>query len=225
MFSFMEVEQQAADRHGGLEGLLRQIPLPLPLPDLIAIPDERYLSELSKIIFQVGFNWSLIEKKWPAFETAFFEFKLEACSYLSDEQLEALLSSGKLIKNWPKIRAIRDNATWLQHIRSEHGGVGLYLHQLSNTSYCHALIQLQKQGSRVGAKTAQLWLRRMGFDALILSADVVTALQRFGVLIKPPSSQKDWRELQQRLDCWQQETGKGLTYISKMLAFSIGPKS
>lgn len=224
MISFSKVEEQAEYHHGSLSHIVEQVSEPLAKEQLIAIPDDRFLSELSKIIFQVGFNWTVVEKKWPAFEERFFGFKLDGCAFLSDEQLDAKGKSGQLIKNWPKLRAIRDNAIWLRELRDEHEGLGRYFVKLGDGRYCDAIKTLQKQGTRVGAKTAQFWLRRIGVDSLILSEDVVIALKRFQIIDKEPTSQKAWNKLQEALDFWQQESGHSLTYISRMLAFSTGPR-
>jgi len=62
----------------------------------------------------------------------------------------------------------------------------------------------------------------MGKESFIISNDVVTALIREGVVNSAPTSQRDLRATQQAFNQWQQESGRSLTHISKVLAFTIG---
>lgn len=224
MISFKEIERIAEEQHGEFKPLLKKISQPLSCEELSLLPDEFFLSALSKVIFQVGFNWGIIDKKWPDFEQAFFQFKLLPCSLVADEQLERIMATGKVVKNWPKIRAIRTNAYWLQEISNEHGNVGAFMASLRADHFCENIAALKKQGDRVGAKTAQLWLRRVGADSLIFSHDVISVLKRHQIVDKVPSSKRDQLKLQEQLNRWMDETGQGLTYISQMLAFSTGPR-
>jgi 3-methyladenine DNA glycosylase Tag len=76
MICFKDLEEQAAAKHGGLTALKRKLRKPLPKKEIASIPSDRYLSELSKITFQIGFNWNLVDKKWPSFEQQFFGFDI-----------------------------------------------------------------------------------------------------------------------------------------------------
>ena len=62
--------------------------LPEPASDaqLRALPDNRYLAEMTKCVFRSGFVWKIIENKWPGFEAAFHEFDVSACVMISDEE-------------------------------------------------------------------------------------------------------------------------------------------
>ena len=62
---FDEIFEIAAARHGGLDALEATLSPPLPAAELAAIPEDRWLSTLSKCVFQAGFNWKVIENKWP----------------------------------------------------------------------------------------------------------------------------------------------------------------
>jgi 3-methyladenine DNA glycosylase Tag len=224
MLKFADIEKQVEAQHGDLDTVKGRVALVKSADELRATGDDRYLSELSKIIFQLGFNWKVIDNKWPAFETAFQHFELTHCAGLVDEQLEQLMQGGTIVKNWVKVKSVRGNARWLQQVASEHGSVGNFVASIQPGSYCEAVLAMQKQGERVGTKTAQMWLRRMGAEALILSDDVLNALQRNQVMTKAPSSKRDWQEFQDILDQWRDETGQTLNYLSQMLAFSTGPR-
>jgi len=62
----------------------------------------------------------------------------------------------------------------------------------------------------------------MGKDSFILSRDVVIALLREGVVSNDPKSQRDLKLVQAAFNHWQQESGRPLTQISKILAFTVG---
>ncbi|MBL4584746.1 MAG: DNA-3-methyladenine glycosylase I [Pseudomonadales bacterium] len=110
MILFEEVEAQAALHQGCVAQLREKLTSPKSASQLREMTDDRYLSALTKIIFQLGFRWSIIENKWQSFEAAFGEFNLDHCQMLSEEQLESQMMSGTIIKNWAKVRSIPSNA-------------------------------------------------------------------------------------------------------------------
>ncbi|GGB62267.1 hypothetical protein GCM10011505_48610 [Tistrella bauzanensis] len=80
---------------------------------------------------------------------------------------------------------------------------------------------LKTRGNRLGGKTGQVFLRRMGVDSLILSGDVLAALSAAGVVHRMPTSTRDVAAVQAALNQWMAESGHGLTRISQILALSI----
>ena len=79
-----------------------------------------------------------------------------------------------------------------------------------------------KNGARLGGKTAQIFLRRMGVDSFVFSNDVIRALQLAEVLDKAPSSKKAWLSFQDAINTWRAESKRSLNEISQILAYSIG---
>jgi 3-methyladenine DNA glycosylase Tag len=76
MRSFAEIYARAAERKGGaaaLEAMIAEWP-PKPTAELAAIPDHRWLAEMTRGVFRAGFNWRVIDAKWPGFEAAFHGF-------------------------------------------------------------------------------------------------------------------------------------------------------
>lgn len=224
MIQFEDIESDAARNHGGSLSLKAKLSTPKSDDMIMKLSDQECLSELSKVIFQVGFKWSLVEEKWPYFETAFNKFNLVMCRGLSDEQLDLMLKSGNLIKNWPKLLSIRANAEWLSSVSREYGSVAGYLVSIKADRYFETLLQMKSNGTRVGMKTAQLWLRRMGVDSFVLTKDVEIALKHYGVINKFPASNRDWIKLQRQLNIWMAEMGYKLTHISQILAMSVADR-
>jgi len=223
IIEFRGIEEEAARQHGGAKALRSLLNKHSVKKKLTETPDDRYLSAVSKVIFQVGFNWKVVDGKWPNFEKRFSNFKLNVCSSQPDEALEALMATGDLIKNWPKIKAIRSNAQWLTTVSEQHGSVGKRIAAIQSQDYLPDLVKLSKHGTRVGVRTAMIWMRRMGADSFVFSPDVERALFRYGVIDKASSSARSWSELQEILNQWMDETDLSLTHISQILAYSLGP--
>ncbi len=221
MRHFSMIEKQAAERKGGADALATLLSLPLNGEKLQAIPDDRWLSAMSKCIFQAGFNWQVIERKWPRFEQVFEGFDLHRWAMMSDDDLDRLLKTEGIVANAAKIRAVGANAAFLLELATKYGSVAAYFRNWKQAEYCNNLRQLQKSGSRLGGRTGQTFLRRMGVDTLVFSPDVLKALKREGVVDKMPSSKADFIALQAAIDRWSGESGRPLTQISQILAFSV----
>lgn len=221
MRSYAQIHAMAAERKGGSEALEALLPKALTARKLAAIPDDRWLAGLSRAIFQFGFNWKVIETKWPGFEEAFQGFDLRACAMLNDEALDALLKDTRIVRNPPKVRSVQENAVFLLGLSREHGGVGKLVAGWPSERYVELVDLLKAGGSRVGAQTAQYFLRSMGKESFILSQDVTRALIREGVVAKPPTSARDMRKVQEAFDAWKKESKRSFTEISRTLSLSI----
>ena len=81
---------------------------------------------------------------------------------------------------------------------------------------------LDKHGSRLGGFSGQYLLRFLGWDAFVLSGDVLLCLRDAGVVIGSGTSKKDLRAAQAQLNAWAQESGLPITHVSRTCALSIG---
>ncbi len=222
MRSFQSLYEQAARKKGGEEVLESLLPSPLPNTELAEIPDNRWLAMMSRCIFQAGFNWKVIEKKWPQFEEAFSGFQPRRWKYMSDDDFDALLKDTRIVRHATKILAVRDNATFLCDLAEEHGSAAQYFAFWPAEKYVELLITLKKRGSRLGGTSAQYFLRFMGKDSFIISADVTAALIREGVISSKVNSQRDLRAIQNAFNDWHSESQRPFNHISKVLAFTVG---
>ena len=218
---FNEIFELAANRHGGPESLEQKLSKPASTAQLTSIADDRWLSGVSKSIFQAGFVWRVVENKWPDFETAFDNFDLVHCAYLSDEEIEAFTNDTRVIRHLKKLQSIRANATYLLEKTTEFGGVGNFITSYGPTHYCELLFELKKNASRLGGTSAQYCLRRMGVDSFILSRDVVKALQRANIITKAANSKRDILNIQSAFNYWHEHSGRTLTEMSRVLALSV----
>ncbi len=220
MRHFDEIFAIAADRKGGADALNARLGTPLSPKELAAIPEDRWLAQMTKCIFQSGFNWKVVEAKWDGFEAAFDGFDPGKCAFMDDETFDALLTNTAIIRNGAKIATVRDNATMILNMRDQ-GGIGEVLGSWPSTDYANLLEMLKKEGSRLGAATGQYAMRFMGRDSFILSRDVTTRLIAEGVIDKPAGSKSSMARVQDAFNTWMDQSGRGLTQISQVLAMSL----
>ena len=222
MNDFNRVLDAVARHHGDPALVSKQFVHAKTKRQLVAQKDDRWLSEASKCVFQAGFNWQVIENKWEGFENAFNRFDLHYCSAISEDGIDQLLQNTAIVRHYQKIKSVVNNAYYFSELVGEHGGLGKYFSGWSIENYSDHIVNLQKNASRLGGKTGQVFLRRMGVDTLVFTPDVVSALTKLDVLSgKAPSSKKDWKKVQDLIDLWACE-GYGLNQISQFLALSEG---
>lgn len=195
---------------------------PLTAEALASVSDDRYLSLMTRRIFRAGLKHSMVDARWPAFETAFFGFEPEKVALLSDEQLEQMMHNDKLIRHLGKIKATRVNALMVDELSRKAGGFGRFLADWPEEKIVDLWLLLKKQGSQLGGSSASYFLRMAGKDTFMLSTDVVTALKAQGIIAKAPTAQRDLRLVQEAFNQWQSESGLPLCQISRVLARSIG---
>jgi hypothetical protein len=66
-------------------------------------------------------------------------------------------------------------------------------------------------------------LRFLGWDAFVLSQDVVACLRDGGLdIADPPSSKRDLAAVQAQFNAWAAETRLPRVHLSRMCALSIG---
>lgn len=210
----------AADRHGGAKALEAMLSKPLTADDLAAIPEDRWLSTITKCVFQAGFNWKVIEAKWDGFEQAFNGFDVGRNAFMDDDRFDVLLRDTSIVRNGMKIATIRDNAGFLMSLRDQ-GGAGAVLGGWPSTDFIGLLAFLKSGGARIGGSTGQYAMRFIGRDSFILSRDVTASLIAEGVIDKAASSKTAMRAVQAAFNTWMEQSGRSLTEISRVLAMSV----
>jgi len=221
MRKFEEVYAIAADRKGGEKNLEELITPAKPAKELTKIEDDRWLSDMTKRIFQAGFNWKVVENMWPGFEAAFDGFDLGRCAMLNDDDFARLVSDKRIVRYGAKIRSVQENAVFLIDLVNEYGSAGEAFGNWPSEHYIDLLDMMKKRGSRLGGNTGQYFLRMMGVDSFILSRDVTARLIAEGVVDKTPTSKKALAQVQEAFNEWMDQSGRGLTEISRVLAMSV----
>lgn len=221
MRTFDEIYAIAADRHPDLEKRLKEGAKPKTPAALARIPDDRWLAQMTRNVFNAGFNWKVVDNMWPGFEAAFEGFDIGRCAMLHDEDFERLASDTRIVRYGAKIRSVQQNALFISELREEHGSAGKAIGGWPKEDYVGLLAMLKKRGSRLGGNTGQYVLRFSGVDSFILSMDVRKRLESEGLKVGGTPSQKAMQDIQTAFNAWRTESGRTLTEISRVLALSI----
>jgi 3-methyladenine DNA glycosylase Tag len=222
MKSFDKIEAMAGKHHGGPKGVAAKLGEWEINTNLTKKKDDRFLAGMAKAVFSSGFSWQVIEKKWPGFEESFDRFSPTRVANYGDDDVDRLLKDTRIVRNGAKIMATIENARFVVATAKEHGSFGKFLAGWPVTDQIGLMDHLKKNASRLGGATVQYFLRFEGWDAFILSQDVVKALIREGVVEKEPTSKKDLAKVQEAFNTWRDESERPVREISRILALSVG---
>ncbi len=223
MKKFKFIQETATKRKGGKKELARLLTSPAKVTQLAKIEDQRYLAQMTRCVFNAGFHWRVITAKWDGFEEAFHGFDLGQLLTKSPEEWEAYIEDTRIIRNWQKIQTVFHNAAMVDEIAEEHGSFAKFFAQWPGDDQVGLMKYLHKNGSRLGGKTAQWFIRFTGKDGFMLTGDVITALIANGVdITDKASSQRDLKRVQEAFNEWQQQTGLPYAHLSKILSYSVG---
>lgn len=213
-----------AEKHHGKDGLKRLLAGHGDgEPGRLKQSDDRFLAGISKAVFSAGFSWEVIEKKWPGFEEAFEHFDPHKVAFYADRDIARLLKDTRIVRNGAKIQATIANARLVVETAKEHGSFSKFLKAWPTTDQVGLLDYFKKRASHLGPAGAMYFLRFNGWDAFILSADVVKALIREKVVTKAPTSRADMAAVQAAFNAWTGESGLPQRDVSRLLSFSVGP--
>ncbi len=221
--SFAQTWARAAERKGGEKVLQSLIDEGAKEIDLASVPNDRVLSMMAKCVFRAGFNWKVIETKWPGFEEAFLGFVPEALVFQPDEFWDDLTSNKAIVRHGAKIRSVRENAQFILDISSEYESFGKFLENWPDDNIVELWTVLSKRGSRLGGNTGRYFLRFIGKDCFIPSRDSVAAVRIAGVDVPAePKAKRDLLAIQDQFKTWHEETGLSFRTLSRICAMSAG---
>jgi 3-methyladenine DNA glycosylase Tag len=218
--TFQSIEEAALLRHGSA-ALAKRLPQPKSAAALAAIQDDRWLSTMTRRIFQAGLKHDLVDKKWPAFEEVFKGFDPGRVAGLYDEDLEAMLGDARLIRHMGKLEATRHNAAAIVGIAEAHGSFGRWVADWPIADITGLWAELAKRMKQLGGNSAPVFLRMMGKDTFVPTDSVLRALDHWKAFSGSAKSRADLARLQAVFNFWHQETGKPLCQISQILAMSV----
>jgi len=220
--NFKQLYQRACDRKGGTAGLEYLLSTPLSDKQLLKITDDRWLAEFTKKVFQSGFVWRVVRNKWPDFERVFFEFNIDKILLMPDEMLENKASDPSIIRNYNKVKTVRDNAMMIDSVRQQHGSFAKFVADWPSNDIIGLWTYIKKHGARLGGNTGPYSLRMVGKDTFLFSRDVEQYLRHHGVFEGGISSKRSLGQIQAFFNDMQQQSGRSLQEISQIIAFSVG---
>lgn len=97
--------------------------------------DNGYFEKLTQAVFQTGFSWKVVRRKWPNFQEAFEGFDLHKVAAYDERDVDRLLADDGTVRNARKIRGTIENAQVMQGLVAEHGSFHAYLRTLDALSW------------------------------------------------------------------------------------------
>lgn len=222
MEKFFLIHQRALERKGGERALGQLMPTVRSARALARTGDDRYLSEMTRCVFQAGFVWRVVNQKWDDFEDVFFGFPPDKIVLLSPDQIDRFSQNPRIIRNRQKVLSVQHNARYILEVAREHGSFGKFVSRWPGADLIGLFAHMKKHGSRLGGMTGQRVLRNMGKDCFVLTADVTRCLQRAGVDISDnPTSKRELALVQDAFNRWHEESALPYSHISRICACSM----
>lgn len=97
--------------------------------------DNGYFEVLGQSVFQAGFSWEVVRRKWPQFKKAFHNFDVERVARMGAGDVARLMRDAGIIRNSAKITAVIENAHIIKRLQNEHGSFKNFLVSIRRMSY------------------------------------------------------------------------------------------
>lgn len=220
--SFQQLYQRACERKGGPKVVELLLTQPLSDKEVSKIGDDRFLAEFTKKVFQSGFVWRVVRNKWPDFERVFFEFNIDKVLLMPDEMLEQKAQDPSIIRNYNKVKTVRENALMIDSVRREHGSFAKFVSEWPSDDIIGLWAYLKRHGARLGGNTGPYALRTLGKDTFLLSEDVKNYFTAREVISGGVTSKRSLLAIQNAFNQLQQQSGRSLQELSQIIAFSVG---
>jgi len=217
-----DIYQRAAARKGGVANL--NILLGPSNEDrlLAAIPDDRFLSEFTKKVFQSGFVWRVVENKWPNFEESFFNFNIEKVLMMPEEMMERKASDPKIIRNFNKVKTIKANGQMIFEQQRQGHSFAEFIAKWPSDDIIGLWAYLKKNGQRLGGNTGPYALRALGKDTFILSRDVEAYFRAHDIITGGIQTKSSLNAIQTSFNDWQKQCDLSLGQLSRLIAYATG---
>ena len=119
-----------------------------------------YLEIMSKLVFQSGISWRVVESKWPGVREAMRGFDPQTVAALADPELDDLAQDSRMIRHRRKLSAISANARKMLDLEAEHGTFRDYLR--SQGSFDATLQSIRKEFKYMGDSGTYHFLYTVG---------------------------------------------------------------
>jgi 3-methyladenine DNA glycosylase Tag len=221
--NFSYLYDHACERKGGEKALKALMPKAKSKHRLKNLGSDRYLAEFTRKIFQSGFVWRVVDKKWPQFEEVFWEFDIERLLMMPDDMLERKAQDPAIIRNFSKVKTVRENAMMIDDTeRREHKSFGEFVADWPTDDMIGLWLYLKKRGSRLGGNTGPYALRTLGVDTFLLTQDVEGFLRSHGIVDSGITSQRALKAAQAYFNDLREQSGKSLAELSRLVSFCHG---
>lgn len=121
-----------------------------------------YLDVMSRVVFQSGMSWKVVEAKWPGTTEAFHHWDVERVAHMTADEVDRLCEDPRVIRNRRKLQAVVTNADRMLSLDEEHGGFRKYLR--SHADYWAAAKAIRRDFKFVGDMGAFYFMYVVGED-------------------------------------------------------------
>ncbi len=226
MEKFIHIHQRAAKRKGGDKHLKNLLSKPLSQKQLKKVSNDEWLEEFTRKIFQSGFYWSVINKKWPGFREVFWNFEINKLLMMPPEMLEEKAADERIVRNYTKVKTVMVNASMINFSKKDNElDFNEFIAQWPVDNIVGLWAWLKKHGARLGGNTGPYTLRAMGKDTFLLSRDVESYLRAHKIIDGGLQSKKSLNAIQEFFNEMQNQSGLSMQEISQTISFSVGDNS
>jgi 3-methyladenine DNA glycosylase Tag len=141
---------------------------------------------------------------------------------MPDEMFEQRAQDPAIIRNYNKVKTIRDNALMIDAVRREHGSFAKFVADWPSDDVIGLWAYLKKHGARLGGNTGPYALRFLGKDTFLLSRDVEGYFTQRNIISGGTTSKRSLTAIQACFNQLHQESGRPLQQLSQIIAFSVG---
>ncbi|MFM2477525.1 DNA-3-methyladenine glycosylase I [Celerinatantimonas sp. MCCC 1A17872] len=222
MESYQSLYQRAVERKGSVAALEQLLSKPRTYEELIALEDCEWLEEFTRKIFQSGFYWSVVNAKWAGFREVFWNFSIEKLLLMPPEMLERKASDPQIIRNFKKVKTLRDNCLMIHDIAQKHGSFSTFIANFASEDIVQLWDYLKTHGSRLGGNTGAFALRAMGKDTFILSRDIEGYCRAYEVIDGGLHTKRSHQAIQAMFNQFREQSGRSYQELSQLIAYSFG---
>lgn len=133
-------------------------------------------------MFSGGMNGKVVDAWMPRMEEAFYNWDVARISKMTEQDVELLASSGKVIANLGKLKAIVFNAKIVLKLTCEHGSFGGYIVSFESVSSLSKDIVTVQKFRYLGPVTTEDFLRNIGVDTAKPDRHLTRWLERMAAI-------------------------------------------
>ena len=209
MVNYNSIYDLACLRKGSAEQVEAMLSKPKTKRQLKKTADPTYLAEFSKKVFQSGFVWRVVEAKWDNFEELFWGFDIDKLLMMPDDMLERKSQDKKIIRNYKKIWAIRENAIFIDSVRRHYNiSFAEFIAEWPIDDITGLWVYLKKNGTRLGGNIGPYALRSLGKDTFLMTRDVEGFLRKHKIIDTGVGTKSALHKSQSFFNDLQQESGR-----------------
>ena len=119
-----------------------------------------YLEMMSKVVFQSGMSYKIVESKWLGTREAFHDFNADRVARITPSEIDQLTEDIRVIRNRRKLEAVVANAQKLLELDTEFNGFQKYLR--SHEDFVSLVKDLRKQFKFLGEMGCYYYLYVVG---------------------------------------------------------------